>query len=119
MLALKNQTKKTKRIRVAQILSDAADFHLSNSTNYDHDRKSIYSCNAVKIALRVKFPEFKTDLIVSNLFNKLGLPSSCPTKCFSFNHGLYSKINQQERYTWLKIAAEYCKLHDVRVIIKT
>lgn len=107
---------KTKRIRVAKILSDAADYHLKSHEKSDGG--TMFSCTAVLHAAE------GTELegLQSNLYKvlqNLGLPGNCPGDCFNEYYGNCTERNQNERYLWLKFAAEYCRLHDVRVTIKS
>lgn len=107
---------KTKRIRVAKILNDAADYHLNSHEKSDGE--TMFSCTAVLHAAKGTELEYMPCKLYK-LLRDLGLPSDSPAKCFTELYGSTTKRNQNERYMWLKFAAEYCRLHDVRVTIKS
>lgn len=107
---------KTKRVRVAKILSEAADYHLKSHEKSDGG--TMFNCTAVLRAATVPLAGLRQHKLYKVLQN-LGLPGSSPNDCFNDQYGGCTERNQNERYLWLKFAAEYCRLHDVRVTIKS
>lgn len=117
----------TKRIRLADIFSEAADKYLAYDSvvyNSELNRKFEFSCISIKQAIKVSLEnieaedEWKVYTKCIDLVKNSGLEQPdkvskyIPYKDFTF------KERQKLRYLWLQMLATYARIHDMRVTVK-